>query len=139
MINILERLVVKKQIVNDCWIWSGAKDGKGYGMLRVNGKVQKTHRLSYQVFYGVNPGDMQVCHTCDTPSCFKPSHLFLGTNRENSLDMVSKGRSRGQKRTHCSIGHELAGKNLYVDPRGYRECRQCRRDNVRRHRAIHGR
>jgi hypothetical protein len=32
------------------------------------------------------------CHTCDTPSCANPSHVFPGTQQENMDDMAAKGR-----------------------------------------------
>lgn len=30
-----------------------------------------------------------------------------------------------RNRTHCKRGHELGGGNLYVNPRGERQCRKC--------------
>lgn len=112
---------------NGCRVFLGARNKKFYGQLRVSGVLKSTHRYSYELFKGKIPSGGQVCHTCDTPQCINPEHLWVGTNLENSLDMVSKGRSHGQSKDKCVHGHLLSGNNLYMCPRGYRECRTCRR------------
>jgi len=39
------------------------------------------------------PDEMEVCHSCDVPSCVNPEHLFLGTHQENMDDRNRKGRA----------------------------------------------
>lgn len=86
-----------------CWLWTGAKDECGYGVITEGGrrgrgfpgKAFKTHRLSWSFAYGEIPSGMSVLHKCDTPACVRPDHLFLGTQRENVADCVGKGRNRG--------------------------------------------
>lgn len=36
---------------------------------------------------------MMVCHHCDHPGCFNPSHLFIGDGFANMQDMTAKGRN----------------------------------------------
>ncbi len=74
-----------------CWIWTGAKDRRGYGKINVSGKYVQTHRAAWNEFFG-DAGGAYVCHRCDTPSCFNPDHLFLGSQRDNIDDMLAKGR-----------------------------------------------
>lgn len=86
--------------VNGCLVWTSELTNKGYGRLRLgkfdrkwNGTIDLTaHRASWIIHRGPIPEDMNVLHTCDNRPCFEIAHLFLGTIRDNSLDMVAKGR-----------------------------------------------
>lgn len=81
-----------------CWDWSGNKDTNGYGRLYRDPRQSPfyAHRLSYQIYRGAIPSGMEVCHSCDNPSCTNPHHLFLGTHKDNVHDMIKKGRARGK-------------------------------------------
>jgi len=76
-----------------CWIWEMCIGNDGYGKVSYKGKTYRAHRHSYEVFKDDIPEGLLVCHSCDTPSCVNPEHLFLGTHQDNIGDMVSKNRS----------------------------------------------
>ena len=80
-------------IGDECWIWTGGNDGNGYGRTHSDGVEVYCHRLAYEKFIGPIPAGMHVLHKCDNPSCSNPSHLFLGKQRENNRDAMSKLRS----------------------------------------------
>jgi len=64
-----------------------------YGLIDFEGKPQMAHRIAYRLATGRDPGELSVCHECDNPPCCEPSHLWLGTHKENMLDMAAKGRT----------------------------------------------
>lgn len=76
-----------------CWHWTGFLNWAGYGKLGVGGgKMQAAHRVSYEMHNGPIPNGLVVMHTCDNPACVSPDHLRLGTMKENTQDMLAKGR-----------------------------------------------
>jgi len=84
-------------IKDGCWGWSGTIMSNGYGSISqgTNKKIG-AHRASWIIHHGpIKPG-LYVCHHCDNPICSNPSHLFLGTPKENMLDAKNKGRMKGQ-------------------------------------------
>ncbi len=79
----------------DCWIFTGPKDRDGYGVFgHGRGKQIRANRAAFEIAHGNIPPGMLVCHKCDRPSCINPAHLFLGTHKDNTRDMLAKGRGQ---------------------------------------------
>ena len=118
---------VLKLGVDDCWIWQGRKHQEGYGRYSEDGKEWLAHRYSATLVYGEIPSGNYVCHTCDTPSCVNPNHLFLGSPQDNVDDMMSKNRDYWSGRTHCKNGHEYTDENTHYKPSRptHRVCKRC--------------
>jgi len=88
---------VDKKGPDDCWLWTANKLKAGYGQFQIGGKGGPTklaHRLAFEYANGRPPNEgMVIMHSCDNPGCVNPSHLSEGTYRENTEDMVRKGRN----------------------------------------------
>lgn len=96
----LQRLLAKVEKTDTCWLWTAARDKKGYGFFKLAGKQTKAHRASWVLHHGEIPDGLWVLHKCDNPRCVNPDHLFLGTLLDNHHDMDSKHRRviiRGEK------------------------------------------
>lgn len=108
-----------------CHEWMSAKNRKGYGQFKENGKLHIATRYAYAMANGPIPDGMQVCHRCDNPKCVRLDHLFLGTNSDNQKDAVAKGRHASTKKTHCTKGHQYTEENTLRENDGSRRCRTC--------------
>ena len=96
-ISFLARLLTHVRLTPaGCWEWTAATTPSGYGSVAYRRKMRPVHRIVYQLCVA-DPGDLYVCHDCpagDNPLCFNPAHLFLGTQKQNIHDAMSKGRLR---------------------------------------------
>lgn len=79
--------------LNKCWEWKNYLDKDGYGTFYFNGTSKKAHRFSYEIYNDLDDA-LDICHTCDNPSCVNPTHLFTDTHADNMKDMKDKKRSR---------------------------------------------
>lgn len=115
--ELIERFWSKVEKTATCWIWTKELNSRGYGRMSVGRtktrRRELAHRLSYRLSTGTLPGEMDVLHRCDRPSCVNPSHLFLGSAADNAMDMVAKGRARNgaTARTTCPKGHPYDKRN----------------------------
>mgnify|MGYP003624831855 CR=1 FL=1 len=107
-----ERLYRKtiKNKVTDCWEWQGGTNNIGYGMIKdlEFGNMRTTHRVSYEVSKGPIPEGLCVLHKCDNPCCVNPSHLEVGTRKENTAQMIERDR-------HNHFGHKTMVKCNHCD------------------------
>lgn len=123
-----------------CWIWTASQQSKGYGQFGSRsggcrrGKSTQAHRIAYELRVGPIPEGMTLDHLCRNTLCVNPDHLEPVTRGENVLRGVGFSATNARK-THCPRGHDLTGENVYVTPTGRRNCRTCRREQLRQFRA----
>jgi hypothetical protein len=108
-----EELMQKAEPIpfSGCFVLTYYGDGDGYCRVRYGKEHIYAHRLSYLLAVGPIAPGLCVCHHCDTPSCINPHHLFLGTHRENMMDMVKKGRNAKGGLFMPGRGSGLIGEN----------------------------
>ncbi len=95
-------------IEDDCWIWTGTKQhntkGHQHGCIWYNGKYVQVHRIMYHNFVEDVPeferrkDALQVNHRCKSDgTCINPSHLYLGTPKQNIEDCIKDGNKNKAK------------------------------------------
>lgn len=101
--SITERFWKNVDKSGDCWIWTGATTGNGYGTIRYRGKQEGAHRVAWILTNGDITAGLLVRHSCDNSLCVRVDHLSLGTTADNSRDAVSRGRqARGGRSGHST-------------------------------------
>lgn len=130
-----------------CWHFKGPISNNGYGKVGWHGKVLHAHRLSYILLVG-DPGELFVLHKCDNRKCVNPEHLFLGTAKDNTHDMLKKGRHKSLKPVtvkpgnFCKRGHLLTEENLRfvkapTSATTYRRCMICEKEQYQERKNKH--
>lgn len=93
-----------------CWLWTGGTGRakrKGYGVLQINKRVFRAHRIAVFLATGQWPvWPVLAMHHCDTPLCcrYDPRHIQIGTLQQNRADCVKKGRhARGERQSKARL------------------------------------
>ena len=107
------------QVTNNCINWTGAKNKAGYGITWFQNKWTYAHRAVANAIKG-----QVVRHKCDNPSCVNPEHLGVGTAKENSEDMVNKGRQVKGTQSHLAKLNEDTVQMIRM-AKGGMSSRQC--------------
>lgn len=104
---------VDRRAEYECWLWTGSlgpqrKPGAGrYGVLVVQGRQYRAHRLSWMIANGPIPDGMVIRHRCDVTGCVNPKHLELGTQDDNIADMIGRKRHTiGERNRHAKFTAE---------------------------------
>lgn len=124
----------------ECIETTGRQVTRGYGAGAITvgpGAVYQIRatRLLFEQTWGVRLRDDQVVrHSCDNPPCVNVLHLMVGTQKDNSRDMVERGRAGSKPGSHCGKGHEFTESNTYRRLDGGRQCMTCNRERQRRYR-----
>ena len=152
MLTIKERL--RRRIIlspwefegTPCWVWTGAKvqdalykwsNPQPYGVMGVDGRLMRTHRLAWEEYRGPIPEGLVIDHLCRVTLCYNPKHLEPVTQKENVArgNSVWRNQQRGRERIHCKHGHDLTDEsNVRHTSRG-RECLACARRRLQEFRA----
>lgn len=106
---------------DECWEWTASSQADGRGLFRIGKYLYKAPRIMYFLSMGINPGEQNVCHECDHPICCNPSHLWLGTQAENTKDRDEKGRQvarRGEAHGNAILTEKQARYILVSTERG---------------------
>ena len=76
-----------------CFVWKGAKDKNGYGLIRYKNRTLRVNRIIYEATNGSILGDLLALHRCDRVACCNIEHLFAGCYFDNAKDRDAKGRT----------------------------------------------
>lgn len=113
-----------------CWVSSYAKTGNGYCSIKVDGRLLRVHRLTFELLRSPIPEGLQLDHLCRRRDCCNPEHLEPVTPRENVLRGEGVCAVNARK-THCPRGHAYTPGNLAAYPPHGRACLTCKRDRER--------
>lgn len=134
------RFWAKVDRTDNCWLWTGAIQSRGYGSFGIGDKRTETaHRIAYLTFVGPIPDGLELDHLCLNKRCVRPDHLEAVTAQVNNQRARDNGQTSpsplsrlNASKIACPAGHFYSPDNTYTNPQGHRQCRTCKRESDRR-------
>ena len=77
------RFWAKVEKTDYCWVWTAAKNSRGYGTIAVLSRTRYAHRVSYWFANGAIPDGFEIDHKCRNRACVNPDHLRAVTSKQN--------------------------------------------------------
>lgn len=103
-------------MTSPCILTTHCRTHFGHGQIRIKGVLHAHHRVAYCKAHGLQLEEIKgkvVRHTCDNPACVNPEHLLLGTMKDNTQDMMTRGRNRYKEQKGEQIGnHKLTEEDV---------------------------
>jgi hypothetical protein len=99
---------ISKASADGCWTWTGARNDRGYGQIRIKGKIHYAHRLAYEEAYGAIPLGLVIDHLCHNPACVNPQHIHAVTSKQNSENLAGVRSRTGFRGVHKTRGGRFA-------------------------------
>lgn len=88
----------KTDEADKCILWPYSQDKRGYGQIRMNGRMTRAARIICQWATGSAPTiNHHAAHGCGNASCVNPHHIRWATPKENNADKLTHGTiARGE-------------------------------------------
>lgn len=89
-------------------IWTGSTAYRGYGRMKVSGRLVPAHRFAWTRDHGPIPDDLWIDHMCHTPACVYVPHLRLATPAQNAANRSGANSGRDLPRGVTRRGDRYA-------------------------------
>ena len=103
-----ENIKANTERQGDCIVWTGSKNQKGYGRIKIDNVLYSVHRVAWELERGPIPDGMQIDHTCWSRACVRVEHLRLATPSENKRNAQS-----------ARVDSETGIRNIRKDANGF--------------------
>lgn len=117
MVSLLERFyskVDKSSGPNACWPWLGTTNDKGRGNIRIDGRNEPAPKIAWILGNGKPwPIGMNALHYCDNPNCVNDAHIYPGTQYDNVMDRVHRGRHVGNTGMKLDMSNRKSRRSGY--------------------------
>lgn len=115
----------------ECWVWLGRKNHSGYGLMTIERKGVRAHRISFVLNGSVIPEGYVIDHICRNRACVNPAHLRAVTKTVNTIENSYAVSAFNKVKNHCPQGHPYSEENTRIQLRKSgivsRICKACSR------------